>query len=73
MWLTVKDVSKIIKASKSTIYQWAELGQILCFKVNGLLRFEEQEILDWLKSCKLPAPRYNHPVQVEALKIKELG
>lgn len=52
--LTAEDVAKIINAGKSTIYEWAELGRIPCYKVNGLLRFDESEILEWLRSCKLP-------------------
>ncbi len=51
-FLTVSDICELINAKPSTIYQWAELGQIPCFKINGLLRFEEKEILDWLKGQK---------------------
>lgn len=50
--LSVKEICALIQAKPSTIYQWAELGQIPCFKINGLLRFEEKEILDWLKDQK---------------------
>lgn len=53
--LTVEDIAKIIKAGRSTVYQWALLGQIPCYKVNGLLRFDEDEIREWLRSCKMPA------------------
>ena len=51
-FLTVTDICELLNAKPSTIYQWAELGQIPCFKINGLLRFEEKEILDWLKDQK---------------------
>src|SRR3972149_6914853 len=50
--LSVKEISALIQAKPSTIYQWAELGQIPCFKINGLLRFDEKGILDWLKNQK---------------------
>ncbi len=53
-FLTVKEVCKLIQAKPSTVYQWAELGQIPSYKVNGLLRFSEKEIFEWLKSCKSP-------------------
>ncbi|MBI5634466.1 MAG: helix-turn-helix domain-containing protein [Nitrospirae bacterium] len=51
-FLTVNDICALIQAKPSTVYQWAELGQIPCFKINGLLRFEEKEILEWLKNRK---------------------
>lgn len=57
-FLTVKEVSRLIRAKPSTVYQWAELGQIPCFKINGLLRFEEREILHWLRDQKRV---YNYP------------
>lgn len=50
--LTVKDVSEMIQAKPATIYQWAETGVIPCFKINGLLRFSEDDILTWIKNCK---------------------
>ena len=50
--LTVKDIASILKAKPSTIYAWAEQGLMPCFKLNGLLRFEEGEVLKWLESCK---------------------
>lgn len=50
--LTVKEVATIIKARPSTIYQWAEQGLIPSFKINGLLRFSEEEILQWIKRCQ---------------------
>ena len=51
-FLTVNDICALIRAKPSTVYQWAELGQIPCFKINGLLRFEEKEILEWIKNFK---------------------
>ncbi len=58
--LTVKDIAEIIKAKPSTIYAWAEQGVIPCFKLNGLLRFSEGEVLEWIKShCKKPVGSYN--------------
>jgi len=50
--LTVKEVAEIIRAKPSTVYQWAETGVIPCFKLNGCLRFSEDDILAWIKNCK---------------------
>jgi len=58
--LTVQEVSEIIKAKPKTIYQWAELGQIPCVKLNGSLRFDFDDILVWINSCKKePSSSYN--------------
>ena len=50
--LTVQEVSEIIKAKPKTIYQWAELGQIPSIKMQGALRFDLDDIMEWVKSCK---------------------
>ncbi|MEJ2315022.1 MAG: helix-turn-helix domain-containing protein [Nitrospirota bacterium] len=58
--LTVKDIAKLLRASPSTIYSWAEQGLIPCLKVNGLLRFSEDDVISWLKnSQKQPVEGYN--------------
>jgi excisionase family DNA binding protein len=60
--LTVKDIAKLLKASPSTVYSWAEQGLIPSFKLNGLLRFSEDDITAWLKDCqKAPVGGYNTP------------
>jgi len=58
--LNVKQVAEILNAKPSTIYQWAESGLVPCFKLNGLLRFSEDDIIAWIKSCKnRPQEGYN--------------
>ena len=62
--LTVKEVSKILNVKPSTLYQWAELGQIPCFKLNGALRFDLVDIEIWIKNCKKePVSGYNPLIQ----------
>jgi excisionase family DNA binding protein len=48
----VKEVSEILNVKPSTLYQWAELGQIPCIKINGALRFDLEDIKKWIDSCK---------------------
>jgi len=50
--LTINELSEILKVKVKTIYQWAELGQIPCIKLNGSLRFDLEDITNWIKSCK---------------------
>jgi excisionase family DNA binding protein len=66
--LTVKQVSEMLQTKPSTIYAWAEQRLIPSFKINGLLRFEETEIVEWVKSCKQPGPCYTRPIQARARK-----
>lgn len=58
--LTVKEVSEMLKIKPSTVYAWAEQGIMPCIKINGTLRFDENDILTWLKrSKKEPHSCYN--------------
>lgn len=54
-YVGVKRVSEILSIKEKTIYQWAESGLIPCYKINGLLRFKEDEVLAWSEGCKRPA------------------
>lgn len=60
-FLTVKGVAALLNVKISTIYAWAEQSKIPCYKLNGALRFREEDILAWLKTCKLTAKEYNYP------------
>jgi excisionase family DNA binding protein len=57
--LTVKDVATLLKIKPSTVYAWAEQRVIPSYKMNGSLRFSEEDIRNWLVSCKLPVEGYN--------------
>ena len=51
--LTAKEIAEIIRCSVSAVYEWSKSGKIPVYKVNGLLRFEEKEILEWIKAGRL--------------------
>lgn len=53
----IKDVSQFLDVKVSTIYSWAEKGSIPSHKLNGLWRFDMEEIEQWIKLAK---PLYNH-------------
>jgi excisionase family DNA binding protein len=57
--LTVKQVSELLQAKQSTVYAWAEQRLMPSFKINGLLRFDEDEVHQWLRACKRPERCYN--------------
>ena len=50
--MDVKELSELLKVKEKTLYQWANLGQIPCMKFHGALRFDLDDILAWIKSCK---------------------
>jgi excisionase family DNA binding protein len=67
--LTVRELSQIIKVKEKTIYQWAELGQIPCIKLNGCLRFDLDDIEEWIKEYKKePVSSYNSLTQARGPK-----
>ncbi len=65
--LSVKELSQIINVKPSTLYQWAELGQIPSIKLNGARRFDLEDILRWIESCKNEATsEYNPLIQTRS-------
>lgn len=49
---SIKEVSELLKVKQSTIYSWVHNGTIPFFKLNGLLRFDLGEIIEWVKNSK---------------------
>lgn len=52
-YVTVREVAELLSASQKTVYQWAELRQIPCYKINGCLRFRLEEVLEYIETCKI--------------------
>jgi excisionase family DNA binding protein len=50
MLLTIKDLSRQLNIKPSTLYLWAAQGKIPCQKIHGLIRFDPEAIVDWLRS-----------------------
>ena len=56
----VKQIAATLSVKPSTVYQWAELRQIPHMKLNGSLRFDLDDIYQWVKDCKkMPESDYN--------------
>lgn len=66
--LTCKQVAEILQAKPSTVYAWAEQGIIPSFKINGLLRFDQDEVMEWITRCKEKSPCYNTHIQTRSPK-----
>jgi excisionase family DNA binding protein len=74
--VTVKVVSELLKVKPKTLYQWAESKQIPSLKLNGALRFDLDDIHEWIASCKnTPSGGYNEIAQTASVRSprKEVG
>ncbi len=47
--LDIKALSQLLSVKEGTIYGWIHQGLIPYYKLNGLVRFRESEINEWLK------------------------
>ena len=53
MQLRVRDVARILSISEKTVYQWVKTGGLKAHHVNGQLRFNRTELLEWATSRNL--------------------
>ncbi len=51
--VTVKELSEILSVKEPTLYSWAYNGSIPSYKLNGLLRFDMEEIEKWIEKSRL--------------------
>jgi excisionase family DNA binding protein len=51
--ITVNDVSKILKVSRIWIYKLAREKKIPCYRIESCIRFDRQEIEEWLAGKKV--------------------
>ncbi len=49
-FVTIKELSKFLKVKESTLYSWVHNGLIPYHKLNGLVRFDMEEIKTWVKA-----------------------
>lgn len=54
--VTIKELSEFLKVKSSTLYSWVHSGTIPFIKLNGLLRFDMDEITKWVESSKPVLP-----------------
>ncbi len=50
--LTIKELSEFLTIKVSTLYTWVHNGTIPYVKLNGLLRFDMDEIIEWVTASK---------------------
>ncbi|MBI5888925.1 MAG: helix-turn-helix domain-containing protein [Deltaproteobacteria bacterium] len=54
--VSIKELSEFLKVKPSTLYSWVHNGTIPFIKLNGLLRFDMDEITKWIENSKPPKP-----------------
>ncbi len=50
--VSIKEVAKILGVKQSTLYSWVNNGSVPSYKLNGLLRFDLEEIEEWVKRSR---------------------
>src|SRR3972149_1573796 len=50
--VSIKEVSVFLKIKESTLYSWVNNGSLPYYKLNGLLRFDMEEIGEWVKRTR---------------------
>jgi excisionase family DNA binding protein len=50
--VTIKVVAEILMVKPSTLYSWVRNGSIPCHRLNGLIRFDLNEIEAWITSSR---------------------
>ncbi len=51
--LTPEEVAKCLKFNVVTIHRWAKSGYIPCRNINGFVRFNVEELVEWLDSKRI--------------------
>ncbi len=50
--VTIKQVAQFLMVKQSTLYSWVHHGSIPFHKLNGLIRFDMDEIESWVKTSR---------------------
>jgi excisionase family DNA binding protein len=53
--LTPKDLARTLKVSKQAVYAWVEGGKIPFIRIEKCIRFDPEEIKEWLKERRMAA------------------
>ncbi len=77
----IRQLADYLNVKPATLYAWAAQGKIPSLKLHGLLRFRQDEIDQWIESCRVtsrppvalpkkrrPQPPHNVDVLIERAK-----
>lgn len=46
--LTIKDMTEMLNVERTTIYRWIKNKGLPAIKIDGALRFKENEVKEWV-------------------------
>ncbi len=49
----IRQLANYLNVKPATLYAWAAQGKIPSLKLHGLLRFQQDEIDQWLETCRV--------------------
>lgn len=67
MDLTIKDVSKLLNVSETTIRRWLQEGKIPGYKLGHQIRFSRSEIENWVLESKIQKEKISDFVEKDTL------
>lgn len=53
--VTIKEVSTFLNVKEPTLYSWVRNGSIPSYKVGGLVRFDMEEVKEWVRQSRATA------------------
>jgi excisionase family DNA binding protein len=65
-FVTIKEISKCLNVKKSTLYSWTSRGMIPSHKLNGLLRFDMEEITEWIRRLRKDASGHGKTANISS-------
>jgi excisionase family DNA binding protein len=66
--VSIKIVAEFLMIKQSTLYSWVHKGSIPFHKLNGLVRFDLDEIEAWVKSSKKQASSNDIRIKKEPMR-----
>jgi len=66
-YITAKELAAYLSVKVKTVYSWVESGKIPAYKLNGALRFNLQEINEFIRNNRV------QPVNVDRKAKKIIG
>lgn len=55
--VNVSEIGELLSVKPATIYKWVQQGKIPFYKIEGLVRFDPDEVWDWARFLKLSQKR----------------
>jgi len=63
-FIIVDEVARMLNCKTTTVYSWAKSGVLPSYKIRGLVRFDPEEVEQWIQSQKIEprkATSRSHP------------